>query len=339
MTITKKLISVNYTKGRNGKSPIRVTFHTAVSGSDSLYTWFNNPNAKASAHYYVNKYGTVEQYVEESDTAWANANWDSNIRSITIETWDNGTPADSTRTNEMYESCSQLLANIIKRYGIPNVFLSKEQALNFNNKGLDKHAYYASRSCFAGLDINRIINRTNNILNTNPMPAIDDQVRNTMQNLVGHDVSDAEAIHETERMHTAYNNDIGFWYKEFYKGSKEAQNFRIGRVNEQIARQQQKIIELENKIVELNKQLELKDRQISSLTLALTNANIKVDTLTIEMEKQEDLIENLNAENAKLKEDLNTCQTQTQKPDITFNFLGLNFIINKIGKRPTEETK
>lgn len=163
MEIQQRLISHNYSKGRAGKNIIQITPHTAVSNAESLYHYFNNPDTKASTHYYVNKAGVIERYVLEENTAHSNANLNANRQSITFETWDGGNPADSKRTKELYESSAELVALLSNKYGIPLVLLTKEQALN-NKPGITLHKYYAARSCPGGLDIQKIINRAKELL-------------------------------------------------------------------------------------------------------------------------------------------------------------------------------
>lgn len=174
MNINQKLISNNYSSGRSGKKIIQITPHTAVSGAVSLYNWFNNPNAQASTHAYVNSSGTIEQYVKDEDTAWANSNWNANCQSLTFETWDNNNPNDPVRTDALYESSAQLVAYWAKKYNIPLVLLTKEQALA-NQPGITLHKYYANKSCPAGLDVNRIIQRAI-IINNSPMDQFDYEI-------------------------------------------------------------------------------------------------------------------------------------------------------------------
>jgi N-acetylmuramoyl-L-alanine amidase CwlA len=166
MKINQRLISVNFTRGRNGVKPNQITPHTAVAKASSLFGWYNTPTTKSSAHFYVNAQGIIEQYVRESDTAWANSNGDSNRRSLTYETWDNIQPNDSVRTNELYESSAQLTAYLSKKYNIPLLLLTKAESLA-GKSGITLHKYFANKSCPAGLDVNRIISRAKQILNIN----------------------------------------------------------------------------------------------------------------------------------------------------------------------------
>lgn len=166
MNIVKKLISNNFSKGRS-RPIIQITPHTAVTGASSLFGWFNNPAAQASTHAYVNAQGIIEQYVEDGNTAWANSNWNANSQALTFETWDNNNPNDSVRTDALYESSAQLMAYWAKKYNIPLVLLTKEQALA-NQPGISLHKYYANKSCPAGLNVQRIIDRAK-IINDTPM--------------------------------------------------------------------------------------------------------------------------------------------------------------------------
>lgn len=166
MEIVRRLITKNFTVGRSGQQITRITLHTAVSSADSLFGWFNG-NAKASTHYYVNGMGKVEQYVDHANTAWANANGDSNRHSVTIEHWDNGNANNVERTPYMYENASQLLAKLSKELNIPLNLVSQGESKNWAIKGVDLHKYYANKSCPAGLDVNRLLNRAREILNIN----------------------------------------------------------------------------------------------------------------------------------------------------------------------------
>ncbi len=120
MNILSKYITVCFTKGRP-KPPNQITPHTAVSNASSLYDFFQSGTRGSSASCYVNKDGIIEQYVADGDTPWTNANFPSNQRSLTFETWDGGNANDPVRTDAMYESAAQLIAYWSKKYNIPIV--------------------------------------------------------------------------------------------------------------------------------------------------------------------------------------------------------------------------
>lgn len=64
--------SPNYDAGRAGQKVLAIVDHImdgTLVGTDS---WFQNPNAQASAHFGVGKNGEIHQYVDINNKAWAN---------------------------------------------------------------------------------------------------------------------------------------------------------------------------------------------------------------------------------------------------------------------------
>jgi len=168
MTINYRYLTGHFTTGRGGKIPNQITLHTSVSNADSLYDFFQGGSRNSSSTAYVNKTGVIEQYVRDEDTSWCNANFPSNQRSLTVETWDGGNPYDPIRTPEMYESLAQLCAMWMKKYPIAGVLLSKEGALA-GKSGFTLHKYFTSTSCPAGLNVQRVIDRALIINGGQPM--------------------------------------------------------------------------------------------------------------------------------------------------------------------------
>lgn len=125
--------SPNYSSGRKGYRPEAIVIHImegTLTGTDS---WFRNRDSKVSAHYGVGVNGEVHRYVEESDTAWHagrvnGPEWtlikpagngrfvNPNYYTIGIE---HEGKADSEWTEAMYETSSQLIADISRRWSIP----------------------------------------------------------------------------------------------------------------------------------------------------------------------------------------------------------------------------
>lgn len=163
----QRFIDKNFTGGRQGNSPQFVVIHTYGGAGRSLFNWFNNSSSQVSAHYAIFKDGNNEQYVREEDTAWHAGNWEANLRSIGIEHQDDGNPNDAVRTNELYETSAQLIADIYKRYG-----------WDINNQGLIKpHNEFVQKVCPGALDIGRIRNRVYEILHPAPAPIEDNLYR------------------------------------------------------------------------------------------------------------------------------------------------------------------
>ncbi|MEG2929717.1 MAG: N-acetylmuramoyl-L-alanine amidase, partial [Oscillospiraceae bacterium] len=79
----------NFTKNRAGENAAieKITIHH-MAGNLSIETLGNiwqKPDRRGSSHYGING-NNVGQYVKESDIAWTDGNWESNRRSVTIET-------------------------------------------------------------------------------------------------------------------------------------------------------------------------------------------------------------------------------------------------------------
>lgn len=62
----------NFWPGRAGERVAAICLHVAEGGRAGVYQWFSNPESDVSAHYLVNKDGSVWQFVATDDTAWAN---------------------------------------------------------------------------------------------------------------------------------------------------------------------------------------------------------------------------------------------------------------------------
>jgi N-acetyl-anhydromuramyl-L-alanine amidase AmpD len=66
--------SPNYSKGRGSQRPRAIVIHI-VSGAGTWQatdSWFKNGASGVSAHYVIDKDGSIYQYVADTDTAWAN---------------------------------------------------------------------------------------------------------------------------------------------------------------------------------------------------------------------------------------------------------------------------
>lgn len=91
----------NQTAGRGGKAVDRIcVHHTAALNNTLRYLWAD-PARNGSSHFFVSD-SVIEQYVDTDNTAWTNGNFDSNQRSITIETngdWRNGYHNQGTLNN------------------------------------------------------------------------------------------------------------------------------------------------------------------------------------------------------------------------------------------------
>jgi N-acetyl-anhydromuramyl-L-alanine amidase AmpD len=62
--------SPNYNRRPQGEISAIVIHATANSTLQGVIAWFNNPQAQASAHYTIDKDGTLVQHVQDSNRAW-----------------------------------------------------------------------------------------------------------------------------------------------------------------------------------------------------------------------------------------------------------------------------
>lgn len=73
LTIHDNLTPVNYTTGRGGHRVTALVMHiTDGETAAGAIGWFHSPASKVSAHYVVDREGTITRVVAEANTAWAN---------------------------------------------------------------------------------------------------------------------------------------------------------------------------------------------------------------------------------------------------------------------------
>jgi N-acetyl-anhydromuramyl-L-alanine amidase AmpD len=93
----------------------RIVLHTTEGGYAGTLAWFQNPDARVSAHFVVSQKGEVTQMVLERDAAFHAAPW--NDRSVGIE--HEGHAADATWPDALLDASAALVADICRRRNIP----------------------------------------------------------------------------------------------------------------------------------------------------------------------------------------------------------------------------
>ena len=133
--------SGNYTPNRAAWGQDRITeicIHY-MAGNCSIETLggiWQTPGRNGSSTYGIGSDGRIACYVDEYDIAWCNSNWDSNVRSASIETA-NLQPSSEV-TDEALNSLIRLVADIAKRNGMGT--LVKGQNVTW-------HSMYTDTSC------------------------------------------------------------------------------------------------------------------------------------------------------------------------------------------------
>lgn len=130
----------NYLEGRNGVKISEITIHhmAAVLTAEECGKLFQNPNRKSSTHYGVGKNGEIGLYVDENNTAYANGNFESNLRSVTIETSNSSVGGDYPVSDNVLKELIKLVADIAKRNSLGKLV---------NGKNLTPHNKYAATVC------------------------------------------------------------------------------------------------------------------------------------------------------------------------------------------------
>ena len=151
----------NYTKGRSGRKIEAITIHHMAGRltAEQCGRIFQAKGRYGSSHYGVGYDGSIANYVDEEDTAWTNSNWDSNCKSVTIETSDNDNSwyVNDTTLNALIK----LVADIAKRNNIGTLV---------SGKNLTWHSMFTNTTCpgdYLRSKMQYIANEANKINNEN----------------------------------------------------------------------------------------------------------------------------------------------------------------------------
>lgn len=130
----------NYTKGRSGRKIEAITIHhmAGVLSAEACGNIFKQEGRYGSSHYGIGNDGKIACYVEEENTAWTNSNWDSNCKSVTIETSNSKTGGDWEVSEAALNSLIKLVADIAKRNNLGTLV---------KGKNLTWHSMFTSTAC------------------------------------------------------------------------------------------------------------------------------------------------------------------------------------------------
>ena len=129
----------NYTDGRSKKITEICIHHMAgVLTAKQCGAIFQRKGRNGSSNYGIGKNGEIAVYVNESDTAWCNSNWDSNCRSVSIETSNSKNGGDWLVSDKVLNSLIKLVADIAKRNNMGKLV---------KGKNVTWHSMYAATNC------------------------------------------------------------------------------------------------------------------------------------------------------------------------------------------------
>ncbi len=130
----------NYTAGRSGRSIEAITIHhmAGVLSAEQCGKIFQQVGRYGSSHYGIGNDGRIGQYVDEENTAWTNSNWDSNCKSVTIETSNCEVGGNWKVSDNALNSLIKLVADIGKRNNLGTLV---------KGKNVTWHSMFTSTSC------------------------------------------------------------------------------------------------------------------------------------------------------------------------------------------------
>lgn len=132
--------SNNYTVGRSGRKIEYIAIHhmAGILTAKQCGAIFQNGSRKASSNYGIGKDAEVGLYVDEANTSYCNSNWDSNCKSVTIETSNSSLGGNYPVSDAVLNKLIELVADIAKRNNLGK--LVKGQNLVW-------HRMYAATTC------------------------------------------------------------------------------------------------------------------------------------------------------------------------------------------------
>lgn len=130
----------NFTYGRSGRTIEAITIHhmAGVLSAEQCGRIFQTVGRYGSSHYGIGNDGRIASYVDEEDTAWTNSNWDSNCKSVTIETSNSQAGGNWAVSDNALNSLIRLVADIANRRGLGTLV---------PGKNLTWHSMFASTDC------------------------------------------------------------------------------------------------------------------------------------------------------------------------------------------------
>lgn len=139
-TATYPAYSGNFTYGRSGRKIEAITIHhmAGVLTAKQCGEIFQAPGREGSSHYGIGKNGEIACYVGEENTAWTNSNWDSNCKSVTIETSNSVYGGNWAVSDKVLNQLIKLVADIARRNNLGKLV---------KGKNLTWHSMFANTSC------------------------------------------------------------------------------------------------------------------------------------------------------------------------------------------------
>lgn len=117
--------------------------------SVALGNYFADKKVKASSNYGIDSNGLIACYVPEEYRSWATSNAANDQRAITIEVANDGGAPDWHVSRAALGSLVDLLVDICKRNGIPELRWKADKSLigKVDHQNMTVHRWFANKSC------------------------------------------------------------------------------------------------------------------------------------------------------------------------------------------------
>ncbi len=117
----------NYSVGRSGRTIDKIALHhmASVLTAEQCGSIFAKAGRGASSNYGIGNDGKKALYVDEANTSWANANWNANCSSVTIEVSNSQVGGNWPISDIALNSLIELMADIARRNNLGKLVKGK----------------------------------------------------------------------------------------------------------------------------------------------------------------------------------------------------------------------
>lgn len=132
--------TTNYSIGRSGRKIDKIALHhmAGILSAEQCGSIFARAGRGASSNYGIGNDGKIALYVDEANTSWANANWNANCSSVTIEVSNSQNGGNWAISNNALNSLIRLMADIARRNNLGKLV---------KGKNVVWHSMYCKTTC------------------------------------------------------------------------------------------------------------------------------------------------------------------------------------------------
>lgn len=164
MNVTEDILPINFQKGRKGAYLVDcIVIHVTEGDARSVRSWFHDAAASVSAHYMVEKDGTVVHFVHEYDTAWANGRVDHPTARLVKERresnpnwWTISIEHEGDGTHELTDPQRAATLALIRD------IQTRHHAITFDRDHIvGHHEIYSLKTCPGAISVDRLVQELN----------------------------------------------------------------------------------------------------------------------------------------------------------------------------------